>query len=201
MSAISLFERMRENRPTFVYFKELQNIDYPKLFTSMKSAKRGQDEIDIFANICMKLKQEAMTTPAIAEMFPLISLAVEKDEKVWFFELMGVEGQQSPMEWVEPLTRVFNPNMFVVLAESWYITEKAPKGKSSLNDYAPGDISKSKDRHECLIVDGRTRNGDKSHVILEVKRGKNNNIRFKEIYTDKVKEGKFNARYDMDPEK
>ena len=196
MSAISLFERMRETPPTFVYFNELQNVDYPKLFTSLKSAKRGQDEINIFAKICMKLKQEAMVNPEIAEMFPLISLVVEKGERTWFFELIGKMGEMSPMELVEPLTRMFDPNMFVVIAESWYIVEK----NFDKENYDHGDLSKNPNAKECLIVDGRTRNGDKSHVILEVIRD-DNDIKFKEVFTDRVKEGKFNARYDMDPEK
>ena len=196
MSEISLFERMRESPPTFVYFNELKDVNYPELFASMKSAKRGQDEIDIFAKVCMKLKQEAMRTPEIAEMFPLISLVVEKGERTWFFELIGKMGEMSPMELVEPLTKMFDPNMFVVLAESWYIVDK----KFDENDYNHGDLSKNPNAKECLIVDGRTRNGCKSHMILEVKRS-NNDIKFKEVFTDKVKEGKFNARYDMDVQK
>ena len=48
---------------------------------------------------------------------PQILFAVEKDTKVWFFELVGVRGIGSPIELVRQLLNLFNPNLFVVIAE------------------------------------------------------------------------------------
>ena len=58
-------------------------------------------------------------TNKINEMKPKSIFAVEKDTKVWFFELVGVRGIGSPIELVRPLLNLFNPNLFVVIAESW----------------------------------------------------------------------------------
>ena len=186
-------EKIKLVEPTYVAFENLEDIDYPEMFSRMPSEKRTQDELTQFTELCENLKTRLMTANRES---PQILFAVEKDTKVWFFELGGGRGIGSPIELVRPLLNLFNPNLFVVIAESWM--KKVSKDEQKKYNY--GDITKDPEKVEALILDGRTRDGKRYSKFFEIKRSQNN-VELIDLCIENGEATEMKTRYDTEPEK
>jgi len=186
-------ERLQRSPPTYVAFEDLQKVDYPQMFKEMPSEKRTDIELKAFVKMCEYIKKESYKDKM---NLPHILFAVEKDAKVWFFELQGVQGVGSPLELITPLLKLFNPNLFVVIAESWM--KKLDKGDKEKYNY--GEISKDADKTEALILDGRTREGKKFCKFFEMKRD-NDMVKLIDLEHKYGEGNTVKTKYDMEPEK
>lgn len=97
--------------------------------------------------------------------------------------LVGITGR-SPLDFVKPILERIDhkPDAYVVVAEAWFRMlkkEERENFKENLKNknYHYGDIQKSPDRKECLVINGATLDGSwrKSEMLL-IQRGLNHEI-------------------------
>ena len=110
--------------------------------------------------------------------------------------MVGVRGIGSPIELVRPLLNLFNPNLFVVIAESWM--KKVSKDEQKKYNY--GDITKDPEKVEALILDGRTRDGKRYSKFFEIKRSQND-VELIDLCIENGEATEMKTRYDTEPEK
>ena len=141
---------MPVNKITFYAFEQFTSLDFmPKIvdFLKMKSDKRSENDLKKFAELMFSIKMDFTNH---GEEIPESIYCAEKNNNVIAVELKGVPSMESPIEMVESITKVFNPNMFVVLAEAWSLNKHPGEGQH---------IRDHPDKKECFIIDGRTMEG------------------------------------------
>lgn len=159
----------------------------PKLieWARKKSDKRTEADLKRFVEFMFSLK---MDFEEHDERLPECLYCAEKDNNVIVVELQPKGKMESPIEIVDPMTKVFNPNMFVVMAEAWSLDRHPGEGKK---------ISDSPDKKECFLLDGRTMNGLKYSEFYHVERKDG-----KAKYTkEDIDGGNLDCRYDDPGEK
>lgn len=134
-----------------------------------------------------------MNDNELKDVFPPTCMVVERDSQVWIFEIRSIDGH-SPLELVNPVARALNPNMFVVIGESWTVMlEKDEK-------YEYGNVHKDPNRKECIVIDGRTREG-KKHTMMQLVERKDGLVKFTDMDDLHGKADKIVTRYDDPLEK
>ena len=141
---------MSVNKITFYGFEQFTDINFmPKIvdFLKLQSKKRNGSELKKFAELMFSIKMDFRSH---GEELPECLYCAEKQNQIVIIELKPVTANSSPIEFVEEMTKIFNPNMFVILAEAWSLDKEPMNGKR---------ISEHSEKKECFIVDGRTLEG------------------------------------------
>lgn len=176
------------NKITFYGFEQFTSLDFmPKIveFLRMKSEKRTEDDLKKFVEFMFSIK---MDFEEHGEGLPECVYCAEKENNVIVVELKQMGQMESPIEIVEPMTKVFNPNMFVVMAEAWSLDRPPVEGKKIRDD---------PDKRECFLLDGRTMNGGKYSEFYHV----NRNGETPKYEKEDINENHLETRYDTPGEK
>ena len=174
---------MPVNKITFYGFEQFTSMDFmPKIieFHRLKSEKRTEGDLKNFVEFMFSLK---MDFEEHDESLPECVFCAEKENNVIVVELKPQGGMTSPIEIVDQVSKIFNPNMFVVMAEAWSL------------DKHPGDgnrISEHPDKKECFLLDGRTMGGGKYSEFYHIE---NNNGK-REYKKEDMEHSHLDCRYD-----
>ena len=188
-----IWKKKLGSKPQFVSWEDKEKRHYPSLFEGLPAEKRSEDILTRFTKLCNYIKLNSMNDNELKDVFPPTCMVVERDSQVWIFEIRSIDGH-SPLELVNPVARALNPNMFVVIGESWTVMlEKDEK-------YEYGNVHKDPNRKECIVIDGRTREG-KKHTMMQLVERKDGLVKFTDMDDLHGKADKIVTRYDDPLEK